>query len=234
MLVRLIGDHDQIMLNGHLRDPLQCREIEHSSGRIMGRIHHHDLGTSSDLRPQLFDVNPKMWCSQGNRDADRASHRDAGRIRIVVRLEQNAFITGIEQRQQCCRDGFGGPGRYQNFSVGIDRQSVVLPLMVTDGGAQLGDARAGRVLVAPARPNRLHSGFDHLRRTIGIGKTLPQIDRPSGHRQGRHFREDRGTEPLEFGVEKWDSHAPAEIIWRPRSQSFTGAPRVSILWLSAS
>ena len=67
-----------------------------------------------------------------------------------------------------------------------------------DGGPQLGDALARRVLVAPGHDG-LCRHLGQLGRSIGVGKALAQVEGAGGHGQVGHLGEDRrreGPEPL--------------------------------------
>jgi hypothetical protein len=64
-----------------------------------------------------------------------------------------------------------------------------------DGGPQLGDARPGRVLVAPG-PDRIDSGGQQLRRAVGVRKALAQVDAAGLHRDRGHLGKDRRPEAL--------------------------------------
>ena len=76
--------------------------------------------------------------------------------------------------------------------------------MVGDRVAQLGDADPRRVLVVPGA-DRGDGGLEHLRRPVGVGEALPEVDRAGRDRERRHLGEDRGAEALEARGEVGDA-----------------------------
>ena len=75
-------------------------------------------------------------------------------------------------------------------------EPVPVLLVRGDRGAQLGDARAGRVLVVTGADG-VDGGVEHLLRPVGVGEALAEVDRPRRDRQRRHLGEDRGAEALQ-------------------------------------
>ena len=75
--------------------------------------------------------------------------------------------------------------------------------MGRDGRAQGGDPRTGRVLVLPAA-QRLGGGGQHLRRAVGVGEALPEVDRAGAYGEGGHLGEDRRAERPHPGHQRVD------------------------------
>ena len=71
------------------------------------------------------------------------------------------------------------------------------------GRAQRRDARARRVLVVPAA-QRLGGRGQHLRRAVGVGEALAEVDRAGAHGERGHLGEDGGAERPHPGHQRVD------------------------------
>lgn len=156
--------------------------------------------------------------AQGDRDATAAGQRDAGRVRVVVRLQRDDLVARLQQRQQRGGDGFGGAGGDQDLGVGVAGEaevSVEALLVGGDGGAQLGDAGAGRVLVAAAVAQGTHRRLPDFFRAVGIGEALAEVDGAGPYGECRHFGKDRGAEFGEAAVQQRSVHGrhPPSNLW---------------------
>ncbi len=71
---------------------------------------------------------------------------------------------------------------HEDLGVGVVGQAVEALLVGGDRGAQLGDARAGRVLVVPG-PDGGDRGLGDDRRAVGVGEALAEVDRAGARGQ---------------------------------------------------
>ena len=90
---------------------------------------------------------------------------------------------------------------------GSSVDAVPALLVGDDGGAQLGDPRAGRVLVAAALGDGVERGLAHLVRPVRVGEALAEVDGLRGHGQRGHLGEDRRAEALQLGRQVRLTHA---------------------------
>ncbi len=145
---------------------------------------------------QLVGIEAPVGRVQTHEARHGACHGGSGGVGVVGRLEHDDLVAGLAQRQQCGRDGLGGPDGDEHLGLGVELDAVPGPLMGRHGVAQLGDAAAGRVLVAP-----LADGGDgdlaELLGPICVRKTLTEIDRVGPERQLGHGGEDGRGEGLQ-------------------------------------
>jgi hypothetical protein len=125
--------------------------------------------------------------------------------RVVERLERDDLVARFEQREHRRGDRLGGSGGDQYLGVGVEVEPVEALLVRGDGGAQLRDPGARRVLVAAAVAQGADRGLAHRLGPVRVGEALPEVDRAGRGGQRGHLREDRGAESLEIPVE----HRPA-------------------------
>ena len=133
----------------------------------------------------------------------------AGGVGVVRRFEHHHLVARLAERQERGGDGLGGAGGHQHLVLGGEFEAVPGRLVRRDGGPQLGHALTRGVLVAPGCDGRGR----HLRqlgRTVGVGKSLTEVEGSGGYGQLGHFREDRrreGPQPLGEDVRGAARHA---------------------------
>ena len=120
----------------------------------------------------------------------------AGLVGVVGRFERENLVAHLAQSEQGRGDGLGGAGGDEHLAVGVDGMPQKRCWCVGDGGPQLGDARARRVLVVPAADGR-DRGLCDLSGPVGVGEALAQVDGAGLDGERRHLGEDRGAETLE-------------------------------------
>ena len=121
----------------------------------------------------------------------RAGERYRGGVRIVVRLEDDHFVTHLGECQNGRRDRLGSAGGDEDLAIGVVVELVATSMVVADRLAQLGDAWAGWVLVVPFADRGDRVGQD-LVRPVGVREALAEVDAAGGHGQSGHLCEDRG------------------------------------------
>ena len=159
-IVDFVGNHQQVVSLGHLRDGQQVRLVQDRAGGIVGIAQHQHLGA---LRDRLLDLRGRdlELVLDPGRDGHRhaAGQCDGGREADKARLRNDDLVPGIQQ----CVEGQGGrladPDRDQNLPARIVFGAVVeLPKMRQDGLPQLQDAGVVRVGRAAA-PQGGDAGF---------------------------------------------------------------------------
>jgi hypothetical protein len=210
VFVDLVRDHQQIALDGEGGDGGQLVVGEDGAGGVVRGVEQDEAGAVGDRVAQLVQVEAEgaVVRAEGDRDAGAARHRDARRVRVVVRLQRDHLVARLQQGQQRGGDGLGGARGDQHLGVGVAGQPVEALLVFGDGGTQFGDARAGRVLVAAAVAQGAHRGLAHLFGAVGVGKALAQVDGTGTHGEGGHLGEDRGAECRQSAVEQRSFHGP--------------------------
>jgi hypothetical protein len=198
VLVDLVGDRQQVVLDAQGGDCLELLQAEHGAGRVVRRVDQDGARPGRHGGAQGVDVQrqaARRVLAQADGHARRAGHGHGGGVRVVVRLDQDHLVAGLDQRQQRGRDRLGGTDGHQDLGVRVVREPV--PRTVRgDGAAQHRHAGAGRVLVH-ARPDRRLGRREHRRRAIGVGEALTEVDGVVLHGQRRHLREDGRRERLQ-------------------------------------
>jgi len=100
-----------------------------------------------------------------------------GGIGVVVGLEDDDLVTGIDQPQEGRRQRLGAAGGDRDLGVGVDLEPGVAPEPGGDGLVELRHPLGAGVLVVAT----VHGGdsglLDELR-TVEIGEALTEVDRP--------------------------------------------------------
>src|SRR5690606_35821130 len=136
----LVGDHQQIVLHREVRDGRQFVGGEDRAGRVVRGVQEQQAGARGDQGAQFVEVRAEVRGAQGERYARRARHRDAGGVRVVVRLDRDDLVARLEEGEQRGGDRLGGPGRHQDLRVRGPAQAVEALLVGGDGGTELRDA----------------------------------------------------------------------------------------------
>jgi hypothetical protein len=196
VLVDLVGDDDEVVFDREPGDAGPLLRVEDHAGRVVRAVQQHHLGTRRDQAGQAVEVDAEVGRAQGDGHSHAAGHLEAGDVGVVVRLEAEHLVAGVDEGQQRCGDRLGRAGRHENLARRVVLEAVEAALMVRDRIAQLGDPGAGRVLVS-AGPQRVHGSVDDHGRAVGVGESLAEIDRASAHRECGHLGEDGGRDAFE-------------------------------------
>ena len=127
----------------------------------------------------------------------------AGGVRVVVRLEADHLVARLAEREDAGGDRLGGARGHHDLAVRVVLQAPEPALVGGDGRAQRRDARARRVLVV-AGAQRLGGRGQHLRRAVGVGEALAEVDRAGTHGERGHLGEDGGPERPHPGHQRVD------------------------------
>ena len=171
---------------------------EDLSGRVVRRVQQDEACARRDGGAQRVDVEPVVGRPERDGSADRAGEGGIGGVRVVPGLERDDLVAGIAQREERRGEGFGRARGDQHLGVGIDVDAVEPMLMLGDRLAQLGDPDARRILVV-AGTDRVDGGLGDDRRSVGVGKALPEVHGAGGHGERRHLGEDCRAGALQAG-----------------------------------
>ena len=180
--------------------------VKDAAGRVVRRIDQDEPGVRGDGGAQCAEIGPERGRAQGDRYPDTPGHRDAGRVGVVVRLERDDLVAGLDKGEQRGRDRLGRPGGHEHLVVGVELKPVEPPLVLGDGRPQLGDTWPWRVLVAAARDDRVGRSPGDLCWPVRVGEALTEIDRAGRQRERGHLREDRRSQPGEPAVQQRPAH----------------------------
>ena len=176
MLVDLVGDANEIPFTADLREELELRRREHLARGVVGGI--------DENRPRLLrhgsrhglPIEAPIRSAQSDEARDRGRHRDSGRVRVVIGLEENDFVLGIADPLDRREDRFGSSGSHRELRVRLVVEAVVAPVLGGERDVKVRGAGHPRVL-APPFANRGDRRVFHERRPIEIGKPLREVDR---------------------------------------------------------
>ena len=199
VLVDLVGDGQDIALDADPGHRVELGGTEHAPRRVVGRVEQDHPGPWPDSGGEGGGVEGEVGGPQGHDPPPGPGHGDGGGVGVVVGLEGDDLVARLAQAEHGGGDGLGGPHGDDDLGVGVVLQPVPAALVLGDGLAQRRQARARRVLVVPG-PDGGDGGLGHLRRPVGVGEALAEVDRPRAGGQDRHLVEDRGGEGLEVGA----------------------------------
>lgn len=213
VLVDLVGDDQEIVLAGEAGDLGELLVGQDGAGGVVRSVEQDQAGVVGDGVAQFVQVEAVgaglRVRAQGHRDAAAACQRDTGGVGVVVGLQGDDLVARFQQCQQRGREGFGGARGDQDLGVGVVGEAAVAVealLVGGDGGAQLGDAGAGWVLIAAAVAQGTYRGLPDLVRAVGVGKALAEVDGAGPDGECRHFGKDRGAEFGEAAVQQRSVH----------------------------
>ncbi|CAB4884834.1 unannotated protein [freshwater metagenome] len=198
VLVDLVGDHDEIVLDGDVGDALQFAAGEHLAGGVVRRVEQDQLGARGDRCSYFVEVDAECRRMQCDGSYLPAGHRNTCLIDVEHRLERDDLVAGVQQGQQRTGQSFTGSCGDQHLGGSIEAQAVEALLVFDNGLAQAGDAN-GRWVLVLAAVDCCDRYIEHLTRAIGVGETLAEVDRVGGKCQRGHFTEDGGSKTLELG-----------------------------------
>ncbi len=214
--------------------------VEHLARRVVRGVEQDQAGAGAHRLAQLVGIEgvaAGRLRPQQHRDRPGPGQGDARLVAVVHRLEDDDLVAVVEHPEQRSGERLRRPGGDQHLGVGVVGEAVEALLVAGDRLAQDGESGARRVLV-DAGPDRVDGGFEHLRRAVGVGEPLTEVDRAGGDRQRRHLGEDRGAEPGQLrrqrAADRLARHgrhgrasgpADREAIGLAEDQSRRGGPR---------
>ena len=145
---------------------------------LCGAVQQQQAGPRRDGAAQLVGVEGVRRWAKGHRSPHTAGEPDAGHVGVVVRLEHDDLVAGVDQREQGGGDGLGGAGGDEDLAVGVVRQPVEAPPVLDDGATQLRDPRR---LAGTGCDRRGSPGCGRLGTSDGpsvSGKPCPRLIEP--------------------------------------------------------
>ncbi len=120
VLVHLVGDDQQIPLDGERGHGRQFVAREDRAGRVVRGVEEDQPGARGDRVAQFVQVQVvrAVAGTQGDGDSGAAREGDGGGVRVVVRLQRDDLVAGLDQGQQRGGDRLGGARRDQDLGVG--------------------------------------------------------------------------------------------------------------------
>ena len=203
MFVHLVGDDEQVGLDGKGGQRAEFGVTGDHAGGIVRRVDDQRPGLGADRRPQALDVDGEAVpvLPHGHGTPVASGHGDHRGVRVVERLDEQHLGAGFHQAEHRCRNRLGGADRDEDLGVRVVLRPVAPAALFGDGLAQFGDAQAGRVLVHTVGDSLLRRG-EHGRRTVFVGEALAEIHRSYPSRQCRHL----GENGHRVGLQAFDRH----------------------------
>ena len=176
VLVDLVGDHDEVVAAGDVRDGVELGLVEHAPGRVVRAVQQDHPGAVGDGGLELVGVEAVVGCAQGHRASYAARELDHRAVAVVVGLADDDLVARVDQPEHGGGDRLGGAGRHHDL-VGRELEPVVALLVPDDRLDELGGAVAGRVLVA-AGPHRVVRRLDDRVGPLRSGNPWPRLTDP--------------------------------------------------------
>jgi len=215
VLVDLVGDHEQVALDGQVRDRGDLAGGEDRTGRVVRGVEQDEPGAHRHRLGQLVQVGAEVRRAQRDRDADAARHGDVRGVGVVVGLERDHLVARLDQGEHGGGDRLGGAGGDQHLVVRVVAQAPESLVVRGDGPAQFRYPRPGRVLVAATFEDGIGRRLGNLDRPVPVGEALAQVDGAGRDRARGHLGEYRRPEAFEAPVKQWSAHADHDIMPRP-------------------
>jgi hypothetical protein len=196
VLVDLVGDGDGVIGPAQVGDGLELAPVEDPARRVLRRVQHNGFCLVREGRFQLVGVEPEVWGAERHETRHSAGERDPDGVAVVVGLDEDHLIVGIDQTEEGGGQGLGTARSDRDLCLRVEGSAEFGPVSEGYCLSQVGYAVARRILVVAAR-HRAGRGFFYEVGPVPIGETLPEIDRPMLVGQPGHFGEDAGTKRLE-------------------------------------
>ena len=140
VLVHLVGEDDQVVLDAHSCDDLQLLPGEDLPRGVHRGVQDDHPGALVQQRPKRVFVQGEVGGAKRDKPGCGARQGQAGWVAVVEGLEEDDFITGIEDSQQRRGYPFGGSIEHHHLIHGIVLQPVEALLGFGDGLDQGGMA----------------------------------------------------------------------------------------------
>ncbi len=149
VLVRLVGDDEQVLVLGDLRELLEILPGQHAAGRVVRRVEIQDARLRRDRLLDVRDVPaPADVFTERHLHGHTTRLLDDRHGRRPLGIGNDHFIAGLEDRledrEQAVRTAVGD----DHFFVGADRDAVLLAHLFGKGLAQRRDAARRQVVRA--------------------------------------------------------------------------------------
>ncbi len=118
--------------------------------------------------------------------ANGPAEERVGPVILVERLEDDHFVTRIEQREHARDHTLGCSAAHGDLALGINFELIKTPVVLADGVAKRFRAPGNRVLVHIGGNGLLSGSLDFVGRRE-IGKALRQVDCAMLEREARHL-----------------------------------------------
>ena len=136
VLVRLVGDDEQVVRDRDSRDLLELLAREHDARRVVRGVQQYEPGARRDGGPQCGEVGPQVRTRHGHADSRAVGEGDARRVDVEPWLEEDDLVTSVDECEECGLQDLGGSGTDHDVGDGFDVQPVEASLMLRDRLAQ--------------------------------------------------------------------------------------------------
>ena len=97
VLVDLVGDHQQVVLDGQTGHPGQFVSIKDLAGWVMRRVQEDHPGRGTNRRDQVVRVEGVVRCVESDDPTPTSGQGDGRGVEVEVRLEGNDFLPGFDE-----------------------------------------------------------------------------------------------------------------------------------------
>ena len=97
VLVDLVGDHQQVVLDGQTGHPGQFVSIKDLAGWVMRRVEEDHSGRGTDRRDQVLRIEGVVRCVEGDDPTPTSGQGDRRGVEVEVGLEGNDFLPGFDE-----------------------------------------------------------------------------------------------------------------------------------------
>jgi hypothetical protein len=189
MFVDLVGDAEGFVLLTEFGDEGEFVEREDAAGGVVGRVDDDGLGLRGEGAAEFVGVEGPIGGVEGDEFAGGAAELEVGVIVFVVGLEDDDFVTGVDESEEDGGHAFGGAADDGDLAGGVDIEAVVMAGFVGDRLAEGRDAPGDGVLIVVGFDGARGGGFEPSGGRE-IGEALREVDGAGGNGLAGHIAND--------------------------------------------
>ena len=175
VLIDFVGKHEHVVSLRYHGNTLQLLPAEHFPGRIAGRIHNDRLGSRRDRALDLVHGKNPVGRPHLHPHRHRLNRQQCVDVILIVGLEKNNLVAGIEQPQASTMKGAGGSRADCYVRFRISHDAVVLRKLLGHRLPQFWQSIESRVDILPA-VYRLCRGSKHHRWSRRVADPLRHVE----------------------------------------------------------
>ena len=126
VLVDFVGEHEEVVAQGEIRNPLQLRPAIDLPGGIARRVDHDGLCPAGNRALQVGRREGPVRSLHADHPRDSFHRHQRADVVAVVGFEDDHFIAGSQQRQTGAMKRPRGPGTHGDLGLRVCGETVVV------------------------------------------------------------------------------------------------------------
>lgn len=221
VLVGLIGNHDQVIVDGDFCDCGEFFAGENDPGRIVRTVDQDHLGSRCYRIDESWDVRTQIRPGERHAYAHTVGQGNTCGVDVESRFEHHDLIAGVHKGQKSRLDCLRSPGRDNDITIRIDGESVEALGVRGNCAPQFRNTRRGWILITAPVCNTRPGNVGDLGRSVGIREPLAEVDGLCASCEGGHLSKDAGG-VLAHSRNQWRIHGCTVLSSPPWAASLVG------------